>query len=109
MEHWDLRAHEVVPHHPEVLRSDDGVLRTVVLQLPSGERMQEHETHEHTWVVVIEGEIEIAQDGATLQGGPGFVARFDPHERREVRARGDARVLLFLAPWPGPGHPNLPR
>jgi hypothetical protein len=24
----------------------------------------------------------------------------------EVRARSDARLLLVLAPWPGPGHPG---
>src|SRR5437588_789758 len=62
MEHWDLRAREVAPHHPEVLRSDDGVLRTVVIQLPSGERLREHETHEPTWLVGIDGEIESGQD-----------------------------------------------
>jgi redox-sensitive bicupin YhaK (pirin superfamily) len=107
VEHWDLATRDVPPHHPEILRSDDGVLRAVVIQLPSGERLQEHETHEHTWLVVIHGELEISHDGATLQAGPGSVARFDPQERREVLARQDARVLLFLAPWPGPGHPNL--
>jgi hypothetical protein len=31
---------------------------------------------------------------------------FDPHERREVRATSDARLLLVLAPWPGDGHPG---
>src|SRR5260370_19517071 len=102
MEHWDLKEREVAPHHPEVLRSDDGVLRAVVINLPSGERLQEHETHEHTWLVVIDGELEISQNGATLQAGPGTVARFDPQERREVLAREDTRLLLFLAPWPGP-------
>jgi quercetin dioxygenase-like cupin family protein len=90
-----------------VLRSDDGALRVVVIQLPAGERLQEHETHEHTWLVVIEGELEIAHEGGTLEAGAGAVAHFDPQERREVRARQDTRLLLFLAPWPGPGHPRL--
>jgi hypothetical protein len=31
---------------------------------------------------------------------------FDPHERHEVRATRDARLLLVLAPWPGDGHPG---
>ena len=29
-----------------------------------------------------------------------------PHERHEVRATSDARLLLVLAPWPGEGHPG---
>ena len=46
------------------------------------------------------GEVEFEQDGSTVSGGPGFVAHFDPKERHEVRAVSDARLLLFLAPWP---------
>jgi len=34
------------------------------------------------------------------------VAHFDPKERHEVRAKTDTRLLLFLAPWPGEGHPS---
>jgi hypothetical protein len=41
-----------------------------------------------------------------VRGGPGFLAVFDPHERHEVRAAADARLLLVLAPWPGDGHPG---
>ena len=52
------------------------------------------------------GEVEFEQDGSTVSGGPGFVAHFDPKERHEVRAVSDARLLLFLAPWPGEGHPS---
>ena len=43
------------------------------------------------------------RNGRTTQGSSGFVAHFDPHERREVRAKSDARLLLILAPWPGEG------
>jgi quercetin dioxygenase-like cupin family protein len=107
VEYWDLITRDVQPHHPEVLRSDDSIARAVVLHLPGGERLQEHETHEHTWLVLLQGELEIAYDDRTIEAGPGLVARFDPQERREVRARTDARVLLFFAPWPGPGHPSL--
>ena len=35
-----------------------------------------------------------------MTGGPGFAAVFDPHERHEVRATSDARLLLVLAPGP---------
>jgi len=45
-------------------------------------------------------------DGGTEQAGPGFVAHFDPQERRTVRARSDTRLIMVLAPWPGAGHPS---
>jgi quercetin dioxygenase-like cupin family protein len=56
--------------------------------------------------MVAAGEVEIEQDGSTVSGGPGFVAHFEPRQRHEVRATTDARLLLFLAPWPGEGHPS---
>jgi hypothetical protein len=56
--------------------------------------------------MVAAGEAEFEQDSSTVSGGPGFVAHFDPKEPHEVRATSDARLLLFLAPWPGEGHPS---
>jgi len=105
METWDIAALDVQPHQPEVLRSDDET-RVIAISLPSGERLQEHETHERAWLVVAAGAIEIEQDGDTVSGGPGFLAHFEPHERREVRAQSDSRVILLLSPWPGDGHPR---
>jgi quercetin dioxygenase-like cupin family protein len=105
METWDIAALDVQPHQPEVLRSDDET-RVIAISLPSGERLQEHETHERAWLVVAAGAIEIEQDGDTVTGGPGFLAHFEPHERREVRAQSDSRVILLLSPWPGDGHPR---
>ena len=105
MDSWDIRSLDVKPHHPEVLHSDgDG--RAIAINLPGGELLQEHQTHESAYLVVAEGEVEIAQAGETVSGGPGFVAHFEPAERREVRAREDARILLVLNPWPGEGHPR---
>lgn len=104
MEHWDLRSLAVEPHRPEVLQSaDEG--RSIVLLLPAGEELQEHEVHERTWIVVVDGEIEISAQDGSVAGGPGLVASFSPHESHEVRARSDARLLLVLAPWPGEGRP----
>jgi quercetin dioxygenase-like cupin family protein len=105
MDTWDIASLDVQPHHPEVLRSDDET-RVVAINLPAGERMQEHETHERAWLVVGAGEIELEQAGETVSGGPGFVAHFEPGERREVRALGDSRLILLLSPWPGDGHPS---
>ena len=83
MQHWDLRSLPVEPHEPLVLHSSRGEARTVVLHLPAGEALKDHQVHERAHLVVI-----------------------DPAERHEVRARSDARLLLVLAPWPGQGHPG---
>ncbi|MEA2365286.1 MAG: hypothetical protein QOE69_3236 [Thermoleophilaceae bacterium] len=105
METWNLASLDVEPHQPKVLRSDPEA-RVIAINLPAGEELQEHEVHERAWVIVAAGEVEIEQDGATVSGGPGFVAHFDPKERHEVRAVSDARLILVLAPWPGEGHPS---
>ena len=106
MHHWDLRTLDVQPHHPQILHSSRGESRTIAIRLPAGEDLQDHEVHERAHLVVVDGEVDIDADGATVHGGPGFVAVFDPAERHEVRATTDARLLLVLAPWPGQGHPG---
>ena len=107
MEHWDLSTLDVEPHKPQVLHSTRGEARSIALHLPAGEELQDHQVHERAHVVVIDGEVEIEIDGGEIiTGGAGLLAVFDPNERHEVRARSDARLLLVLAPWPGPGHPG---
>ncbi len=105
MDSWDIASLPVEPHRPEVLRSDDET-RVVALNLPSGERLQEHQVHERTWLVVADGEVEVDEGETTVTGGPGLLVHFEPNERREVRATRDARLILLLAPWPGEGHPR---
>jgi redox-sensitive bicupin YhaK (pirin superfamily) len=102
MEHWDLRALDVAPHQPKILHSARGEARSILINLPAGEEMQEHQVHERAYVVVIDGEVEL--EGRS--GSAGFAAVFDPQERHTVRAATDARILLVLAPWPGDGHPG---
>lgn len=102
---WDLRSLDVAPHQPAVLQSE-GEGRSILIQLPAGEALQEHQVHERAWLVVIEGEIELVQNGGAERAGPGTLAVFEPAERHEVRATSDARILLLLAPWPGDGHPS---
>lgn len=106
MKHWDLRTVEVEPHEPRVLQSALGEGRAILLALPAGEMLQEHQVHERTYLVVADGEVSIEGPAGTVTGGPGSLAVFDPRERREVRATRDARLLLILAPWPGEGHPG---
>ena len=103
MLHWDLRAMPIEVHRPEVLQSD-GEGRAIAINLPAGERLQQHQVHERAWLLVVDGTIEIeSPDGETVDGGTGLLAVFDPAERREVRATADTRLLLLLAPWPGVG------
>jgi redox-sensitive bicupin YhaK (pirin superfamily) len=106
MQHWDLSTTDVEPHEPRVLQSALGEGRAILLALPAGEMLQEHEVHERTYLVVADGEVAIEGPAGTITAGPATLAVFDPHERREVRATRDARLLLVLAPWPGPGHPG---
>jgi quercetin dioxygenase-like cupin family protein len=106
MEHWDLRSLDVEPHRPRILHSARGEARSIAINLPAGEELQEHQVHERAYLVVVDGEVEVSDGGATVAGGGGFAAVFDPHERHTVRARTDARLLLVLAPWPGDGHPG---
>jgi quercetin dioxygenase-like cupin family protein len=103
---WDTRSLNVDPHHPQVLHTDDEG-RTIVINLPAGEELQEHQVHERAWIIVVDGQVEIASaDGDTSAAGPGFLAIASPKERHEVRAKTDSRLLLLLAPWPGEGHPS---
>jgi quercetin dioxygenase-like cupin family protein len=105
MESWDVRTLEVEPHQPQVLRSDDNS-RAIVINLPEGEQLQDHQTHEAAWLLVADGEVEVDGGGETVTAGAGFLAHFEPDERREVRARSHARVVMLLEPWPGEGHPS---
>jgi quercetin dioxygenase-like cupin family protein len=105
MESWDIRSLAIEPHRPQVLRSDDES-RAIAINLPAGEEMQEHQVHERTWLVVADGEVEVAQNGQSVSAAAGFLAHFEPNERRTVRAVSDARLVLVLAPWPGAGHPS---
>ena len=106
MQIWDLKTTAVEPSKPEVLQSDEGEGRSILINLPAGDVLQEHEVHERAYLVVIDGEVEVSDVGTAVTGGTGLTVTFDPHERHTVRAATDARLLLVLAPWPGDGHPG---
>jgi quercetin dioxygenase-like cupin family protein len=110
MDKWDVRSLDIEPRQPQVLRSDpEG--RAIVINLPAGEKLQEHQVHERTWILVADGEIELDDSpegtpNGSVSGGPGFLAHAVPNERHEIRAVTDARLVLILIPWPGEGHPS---
>jgi hypothetical protein len=106
MESWDLKTVEVEPHQPRILASADDA-RTILLHLRDGEEMQEHEVHERARVLVIGGDVDVAEaDGDFASARAGHLFEFAPGERRTIVARSDARLLLILSPWPGDGHPG---
>ena len=106
MQSWNLRTVGVEPHEPEILSSGKDA-RMILLHLPAGEVLQEHEVHERARVIIIEGEVDTSMpSGESVSGGPGHLFEFQPGERHTVAARSDSRLLLILSPWPGDGHPG---
>jgi mannose-6-phosphate isomerase-like protein (cupin superfamily) len=103
---WDLLAASLRPHSPEILSSSEEA-RTIVLEIPAGESLADHQVHERAWVTLLEGEAEVTTpEGEQVTGGPGLLLEFSPAERHAIRAIQKTRLLLFLAPWPGEGHPG---
>jgi hypothetical protein len=106
MESWNLNTVEVEPHQPRILASADDA-RTILLHLPAGEEMQEHEVHERARVLVVGGDVDVnSPQGNVADAGAGHLFEFGPGERRSIVARSDARLLMILSPWPGDGHPG---
>ena len=103
---WDLKALDLKPRLPEILSSSD-VARAIVLDLAAGESLSDHQVHERAWLVVLDGEIQVATaEGGRASGGGGLLVEFAPGEGQEVITSADARLLVSLTPWPGSGHPG---
>jgi quercetin dioxygenase-like cupin family protein len=103
---WNLATLNIQPSQPLVLHSVEGAARVIALRLPAGDEFQEHEVHEHAWLHVHRGVVEVVQDGKTTRTGAGSLVHWRPQERHTVRGVEDALLILTLAPWPGPGHPG---
>jgi quercetin dioxygenase-like cupin family protein len=102
---WDLTPREWRPHRPEILAStEEG--RAILLDLPAGELLQDHQVHEGAWITVISGELKITNEDGESHAKGGSLIRLAPRERHEVMALSDARLLVLLTPWPGAGHPG---
>ena len=100
MDTWDLNGCPWRPHRPEILVStEEG--RAIVLDLPAGEQLQDHQVHEGAWITVVRGQLSItSEDARVVEARVGTLVRLAPQERHEVRALTDARLLLLLTPWP---------
>jgi quercetin dioxygenase-like cupin family protein len=88
---------------PVVLHSDEEG-RAVLIGLHPGQKLGDHQVKEHAFLVVVEGQARIEAGGETVDADPGTLVAFEPDERREVASESGAKLLLFLAPWPGEGH-----
>jgi quercetin dioxygenase-like cupin family protein len=109
VEFWDLAEYRVEPHKPEILdSSEEG--RAVLVNLPAGEEMGDHQVRERATVVVILGRLEIeTPQGQSASAGPGSMVVFEPSERHSVKALEDSRFLLLLAPWSLDEHSSVQR
>src|ERR1044072_7285206 len=45
LDSWDIRSLDIEPHHPQILRTDEES-RVIVINLPGGEQLQDHQVHE---------------------------------------------------------------
>ncbi len=106
MNHWNLKTVDVAPRAPHILATNDS--RAIIVNLPAGESLTDHQVHERAWVTVVQGSVKVTTtaDGATVDADDGHLFMFDAAERHRVDAVTDSRLLLLLAPWPGEGHPG---
>lgn len=101
---WQLREIEMPRGTRDPVVLDSGDSRAVLIGLEPGQELGEHQVRERAWVVVVEGDVDVEAAGETMTASAGTLLQFDPTERRTVRSNGGARLLILLAPWPGPGH-----
>ena len=105
MQHWDLRSIDAPrgTRDPYVVHQDAGA-RAVLISLEPGQALGDHQVKENAWIVVIEGNVQVAADSQNVELGPGGLVRFEPAERHSLSSAGGARILIVLTPWPGAGH-----
>jgi quercetin dioxygenase-like cupin family protein len=105
MQRWNLReiATPGGSRSPVVLDSDE-TARAVLIGLDPGQALGEHEVKEHAFLLVVDGTVRIEAGQEAFDASPGTLVLFEPEERRAVSSAQGARLLLYLAPWPGPGH-----
>src|ERR687888_822606 len=77
LDSWDIRALDIRPHNPRVLRSDDET-RVIAINLPGGELLQDHQVHERAYLVVVDGEVQVEQGGRSESGGAGAPSPSEP-------------------------------
>ena len=106
MESWNL--HEIEAdggsRSPLVLFSREAVARAVLIVLEPGQELGDHQVKENALLLVVDGQARVEAGGQTVDAGAACLFRFEPDEHHAVASQDGARILLFLAPWPGEGH-----
>jgi quercetin dioxygenase-like cupin family protein len=102
---WNLLEIETAggTRSPIVLHSTDEA-RAVLIDIDAGQELGQHQVHEHAYLLVLDGRARIEAGNDSLDAERGTLVRFEENERRRVSSDEGARLLLLLAPWPGPGH-----
>lgn len=105
MQSWNLLELETPEgsRSPIVLHSKEDA-RAVLIGLNPGQELGDHQVHENAYMLVVAGEVAVASSDDSVRAGPGTLFRFEANERHRVSSENGARILLLLAPWPGPGH-----
>ena len=105
MQRWNLREIETPAgrRSPVVLHSGEEA-RAVLVALEPGEELGVHQVKENAFVTPVEGTLRIETDGDAFDLGVGELVAFEPDERHSISSAEGARLLMFLAPWPGEGH-----
>ncbi|HET8653474.1 MAG TPA: cupin domain-containing protein [Gaiellaceae bacterium] len=105
MQSWNLLELETPngSRSPIVLHSTEDA-RAVLIGLEPGQELGDHQVHENAYMVVIAGQVQVQSGDETVEAGPSTLVRFEATERHAIASRDGARILLVLAPWPGPGH-----
>jgi quercetin dioxygenase-like cupin family protein len=102
---WNLREIETPAgkRSPVVIHSSEEA-RVVLVALAPGEELGVHQVKETAFVAVVEGVVRVEAGDDSFDASVGDLFAFDPDERRSISSADGARVVLFLAPWPGEGH-----
>ena len=92
MQTWNLRNVETPggSRSPVVVHSEDEA-RAVLIGLDPGQALGDHQLHERSWIVVLDGRVRFESGGETIDAGPGYLAWFDADPaRKQVDADADA-------------------
>jgi quercetin dioxygenase-like cupin family protein len=100
MQKWDLLG---ASGEPNVLLSTPEA-RCVVLDVDAASGLGEHQVHERTLLVVLDGAISVTTRDGAEHCPQGSLVHLEPGESRKLRAAERSRLLLVLAPWPAPDH-----
>jgi quercetin dioxygenase-like cupin family protein len=105
VKHWHLGEIETPEgsRSPVVLHSAADA-RAVLVGLGPGQELGDHQVKENAYVLVVEGAARVEAGGDAREASAGELFAFAPDEIRRISTRSGARLLLFLAPWPGEGH-----